>query len=100
MQNQKWGWKGDSERTISIPLPVGVRIQIIGMLGTTHPHVQGREAPALCGGNQEDPQTEGGRCERKRAYSPPCGSGGEANEVSLLSSPRFGKGKNTLQACG
>jgi len=90
MQNRKWGWKGDFEPTISIPLTVGVRILFIIMMGITHPHLQASEASALGGGYQEDPQTEGGRCERQRAYSPPCGSGGEASETSLLSSPRFG----------
>jgi hypothetical protein len=38
--------------------------------------LQASEASAPGGGNQEDPQTEGGRCERQRAYSPPCVSAG------------------------
>ena len=89
-QNQKWGWKGDFEQPVSIPLTVGVRLLFIIMMGTTHPHLQASEASALGGGNQKYPRNEGGRCERQRAYSPPCVSGGEANEVSLPSPLRFG----------
>ena len=61
MQNQKWGWKGVFEQPIFIPLTVGVRTMVIGMMGTTHPHLQGRVAPALGGGNQRFPRNEGGR---------------------------------------
>ena len=82
------GWKGVFDSTIFIPLTVGVRLLFIVMIGIAHPHSQASEASALGGGNQEDPQTEGGRCERQRAYSPPCGSGGEAEQSGAYTPPR------------
>ena len=74
--NRKWGWKGDSDSTIFIPLPVGVRTMVIVMMGTTHPHLQASEASALGGGGQKFPRNGGRRGGAKR---------------SLLSSPRFGE---------
>ena len=71
MQNQKWGWKGVFDSSISIPLTVGVRLLFINMMGTTHPHSQGRVAPALGGGYQRFPRNEGGRGERSEPTLPP-----------------------------
>ena len=46
-----------------IPLTVGVRTQIIGMMGTTHPHLQASEVSAPGGGGQKFPRNGGRRGE-------------------------------------
>jgi len=57
---------------------VGVRLLFINMMGATHPHSQGREAPALGGGGQKFPRNGGRR--------------GERSEPTLL--PAFRRGRN------
>ena len=69
--------RGTPYQPVSIPLTVGVRTQIIGMMGTTHPHLQASEVSALGGGGQKFPRNGGRRGGAKR---------------SLPSSPRFGEG--------
>jgi hypothetical protein len=68
------------------------------MMGTMHPHLQASEASAPGGGYQRFPRNEGGRCERQRAYSPPCVQEGNLfSKVSPEAEPLLLKPKVGLE---